>query len=210
MTKRCDLYLRLDASALSASALPEVEALLRDARPAALLLLRANRDVPLNRLRRAAKCNGRQTVAILIENDARLAVALNADGVHLRGHSMPIAEARRLLGEAHAIGVSCPLTRHEAMVMAEAGADYIAFGDAAAMEPRDIGALSDMIGWWDELFEVPCAAWLSDADTESDAEGLMRAGADFLCIHVGTGDFERRSAMIRDIAAMTSGFARTA
>lgn len=210
MRKRCDLYLRLSAGALSSADWPGLEALLREARPAALLLSDGHTNIPLDRLRDAGMSGERQTIAILIENDPRLALALKADGVHLRGGSAQVAEARSLLGEEAVIGVSSPLTRHEAMVIAEAGADYIAFGEPALSGQRDIGALADMISWWDELFEVPCVAWLSDSDTVEDAYELVRAGADFLCAGIQRNDFEERSAMIRDLAAMTGDLAKTA
>src|SRR6185503_403384 len=71
----------------------------------------------------------RLDLAVMFENDVHLAKELDADGVHLRAGSDALADARRLLGEDKSIGVSCILSRHEAMTMAEGGADYIAFGE---------------------------------------------------------------------------------
>jgi thiamine-phosphate pyrophosphorylase len=41
---------------------------------------------------------------------------------------MPYAEARRLLGPDHIVGVICGASRDRAITAAEAGADSIAFG----------------------------------------------------------------------------------
>lgn len=210
MTKRCELYLRLHANALSGSALPDLEALLSEIRPAALLVIGANADLSLDRLRQACESNGRQTVAILIENDAGLAKTLNADGVHLHGDSAQLTEARHLLGEDRAIGVSCPLSRHESMVMAEAGADYVAFGDPALTGQRNVDSLVDMTRWWSELLEIPCVAWLADGDTKEDANKLVCAGADFLCIGIEQNHFAERLGFVRDLAALMNDIVNTA
>jgi thiamine-phosphate pyrophosphorylase len=120
-----------------------------------------------------------QNAAVLIENDAHLAKDLDAEGVHLRAHSQPLREIRALLGDDKVIGVSCPLSRHEAMEMAEEDADYVAFGEA---EADGTGEVLEMIRWWDELFEVPCVAWVRDRYDEEDIGTFRNAGADFLAV----------------------------
>ena len=67
-------------------------------------------------------------VAFIVNDDARLAHALHADGVHLGEHDGGIPEARTLLGDAAIIGVSCYDDLQRARDAAAAGADYIAFG----------------------------------------------------------------------------------
>lgn len=64
---------------------------------------------------------------LLINDRIDLALAVAADGVHLGGHSLPVAEVRRLLGPDQLIGVS---THHpaEPAAAAAAGADFITFG----------------------------------------------------------------------------------
>ncbi len=57
-----------------------------------------------------------------------LAAELDCDGVHVGEEDAPYAEARRLLGPDRIVGVTCGDSRHRALVAAEAGADYIAFG----------------------------------------------------------------------------------
>jgi thiamine-phosphate pyrophosphorylase len=66
--------------------------------------------------------------ALLLINDrVDIALACDADGVHLPTHSFAVADARRLVGPTRLIGVS---THHldEVRAAANAGADFVVFG----------------------------------------------------------------------------------
>ena len=66
--------------------------------------------------------------ALCIINDrVDIAMASKADGVHLGQQDMPIAAARKLLGQHRIIGISASSTA-EAMQAEKDGADYIGFG----------------------------------------------------------------------------------
>lgn len=87
--------------------------------------------------------------ALLIVNDhADIALAADADGVHLGQDDLPLAEARRIMGR-RIIGISTHSVE-EAVEAAAGGADYIGFGpvfgtgtkDAGA--PRGVGMLSEV------------------------------------------------------------------
>jgi thiamine-phosphate pyrophosphorylase len=70
----------------------------------------------------------RETGASLIINDELdLAVAVEADGLHLGQEDLPLPVARRWLGAARLIGVSTH-TMEEARRASDEGADYIAVG----------------------------------------------------------------------------------
>jgi thiamine-phosphate pyrophosphorylase len=112
----------------------------------------------------------RAGVAFLAHGGPDLARALGADGVHL-GDPSAVADARRRLGPDALIGADCGGSRHAAMVAGEEGADYVVFG---AVPPA---AVAELCAWWAELFVVPCAASVRG---ESEADALVRAGADFL------------------------------
>jgi len=65
--------------------------------------------------------------ATFVVNDhADIALAVEADGVHLGQEDLPLAEARRILGE-RIIGISTH-SLSEALDAAAGGADYIGFG----------------------------------------------------------------------------------
>jgi thiamine-phosphate pyrophosphorylase len=61
--------------------------------------------------------------------------------------------ARKLLGPDKIIGGLAGVSRHVAMDLAEAGADYVAFHQAR-LKPHE----EPIIQWWSSLFEVPCVA----------------------------------------------------
>ena len=93
--------------------------------PAAGASLEAGSAKPLIEL--AQKANA----AALLAGDAQLARTLRADGVHLdAGKDLAAAyeQARGILGDRGIVGVDVGISRHDAMTLAEAGADYIAFG----------------------------------------------------------------------------------
>jgi len=201
MDKRCELYLRLRADALPAAS--ELDLLARNIGPAALLLTLPDTAGSENALPAFVDAARRQNIAILIEDALELAEALNADGVHIKADADRLAQARQRLGDGKSVGVSCGLSRHEMMVMAEGGADYIALGELPAEQPRDTGERVALIEWWAELFEVPCVAWLGDGDTAEDADRYVQAGADFLCIAFEPGAAAGGSERILDLTAMT-------
>jgi len=64
---------------------------------------------------------------LIVNNDPDMAVAVQADGLHLGQKDLPLSVARRLLGPDQIIGVSCA-TVDEAQEADAAGADYIAVG----------------------------------------------------------------------------------
>ena len=66
-------------------------------------------------------------VPLLINDRLDVALALDAAGVHLAGHSLPTAVARRVLGAGKLLGVSTHSVE-EAHRAAEDGADFIVFG----------------------------------------------------------------------------------
>jgi thiamine-phosphate pyrophosphorylase len=66
-------------------------------------------------------------VPLLINDRLDVALALDAAGVHLAGHSLPTAMARRVLGTDKLLGVSTHSVE-EARCAAEDGADFIVFG----------------------------------------------------------------------------------
>ena len=114
-------------------------------------------------------------VAALVVDDAKLARETGADGVHL-SWSADIAgryaAVRATLGGNAIVGAEAGTSRHDAMELGEAGADYVAFtagaGQLAADETQDRRA--ELVAWWSELFEVACVAF--DVTSLAEAEEL--------------------------------------
>ena len=77
--------------------------------------------------------------AFIINDYVDIALAVNADGVHLGQEDMPIREARKLLGENKIIGISTHSLK-QAVDAQRAGADYIAFGPIFKTTTKDAGS----------------------------------------------------------------------
>ena len=76
--------------------------------------------------------------ATLIINDhADIALAVDADGVHLGQEDLPLAEARRIMGKK-IIGVSTH-DMEQAKAAEAGGADYIGFGPVFETKTKDAG-----------------------------------------------------------------------
>mgnify|MGYP000844863015 CR=1 FL=1 len=138
--------------------------------------------------------------AALISDDATLARTLRADGVHLSWSKDPggrYAEVREVLGGRAIVGVDAGRSRHDAMTLGEAGADYIAFGVPAHVEDRTTAfeRQLDLVAWWSEIFEPPCVAL--DAPDADRAAQLAAAGADFVgyTLRAGTGANDAAAAL---------------
>jgi thiamine-phosphate pyrophosphorylase len=150
----------------------------------------------------------KKDVAALIDGDAQLARTLRADGVHLpwsKDIAARYAEAREILGTRYIVGVDVGRSRHDAMSLAEDGADYVAFGIPPHVEDRASAAERrlELIGWWSEIFEVPCVAF--DVEDAEDAAALAAAGADFIAIRpkveLTTDDYGKLASTIVEAAS---------
>lgn len=89
------------------------------------------RDLPDRALfRLAERLRGETTKAgarLVVNHRVDVAVATEADGIHLGWRSMSVPKARRLIGDDRLVGVSCHSVE-EAQKAAEAGASYLFAG----------------------------------------------------------------------------------
>lgn len=146
----------------------------------ACVLLCGDEEGPVDEGRAAALVElvQRHGVACLVEHDAELAARLGADGLHIDADAQAYAEARTRLGKDANIGAHCGLARHDAMRLAEQGADYVGFGQVAGSLGDAVDQCEALIAWWSEIFVVPCVAF--DIDDADAARRLAASGADFI------------------------------
>jgi thiamine-phosphate pyrophosphorylase len=119
--------------------------------------------------------------ALLIINDhADIALAVDADGVHLGQDDLPLNEARKIIGR-RLVGISTHSI--EQAIEAEAGgADYIGFGPIFRTATKDAGAPQgvDIIRTIKQNVRIPLMA-IGGIGLESLAE-VMQAGADAVAV----------------------------
>lgn len=147
-------------------------------------------------------CSARD-VAFIVNDSVALAKRLKADGVHLGQQDGSVREAREELGHEVQIGVTCHASRHLAMEAGEAGADYVAFGAfyPSSTKATDHVADLELLGFWTNLFEIPCVA--IGGITPANCAPLIGAGADFLAVSgaVWNGDEAANIRAFQDVLA---------
>ncbi len=117
--------------------------------------------------------------ALLLDGHADLVARAGADGAHLTGIEA-VTEAIERLKPERIAGAGGLNSRHDAMVAAEAGADYVMFGEPEASGVRpSFAAVEERVAWWAEVFEVPCVGYAAALD---EVKPLVAAGADFIAL----------------------------
>lgn len=129
----------------------------------------------------------RRGSAAVLWGEPGLAGALGADGAHLPWSGDVLKayeEARGHLGASRIVGADAGRSRDAAMRLAEAGADYVSFGwpGRVAGVDEDVARDLDLVGWWADLFEIPCVAF--GAASPDEARAYARAGANFVAARV--------------------------
>jgi len=192
------LYLQIPPAATAVAETTLAEALQRY--PVACVLLTGGDEIPFdaewaNALRKL--CH-HHDVAFLAETGPERAAEVEADGVHIPPDRQAYRQARQALGKNAIIGTQCA-SRHDAMVLAELGTDYVAFTTQMQSMTRSDDPFSDLIAWWAETFEIPCVAW-NVGSAEETAEAL-RSGADFVGITKKCFETADGAATLAEIAA---------
>jgi len=167
----CQIYLAapadLDARVLANLLAPDT---------VAALLLYSEDEPPQAIAREIVGVAHAHRVPVLIAGDPESARTAGADGVHIPANEERYATSRKMLGADAMIGAGCGTSRHDALVLGEMGADYVAFGP----EPGEDAAVdvTALVAWWQEVCEPPVVGWHSGG--WDAAAALIDAGADFI------------------------------
>ena len=97
---------------------------------------------------------------LIINDDAKLAKKVGANGVHLGQKDMPCEEARNILGPDSIIGISCQNDLGLAFKAQSEGADYVAFGSLFSTKSKaDVQhcSLEDLTSFVKEI-KIPSVA----------------------------------------------------
>jgi thiamine-phosphate pyrophosphorylase len=117
--------------------------------------------------------------AAIIGTHADLAARCGADGAHLTGIAA-FTDAVEQLKPERIAGAGGLVTRHDAMLATETGADYVMFGGPDDTgKDLDFETVIERIGWWAEVFQIPCVGLAQEPGTIGQ---LLAAGADFVAL----------------------------
>jgi thiamine-phosphate pyrophosphorylase len=120
-------------------------------------------------------------IALLLDGHPELVARTGADGAHMTGIEAFNAGVD-MLKPARIAGAGGLRTRHDAMLAAEKGADYVMFGEPEPDGRRpDFDVVSERVAWWAEVFESPCVGFAADLD---EVAALAAAGADFVALEI--------------------------
>jgi thiamine-phosphate pyrophosphorylase len=121
-------------------------------------------------------------VAFIVNDRVDVALAVDADGVHLGQDDLPLPDARKILGPGKIIGVSAH-NLEQAVRAQEQGADYIGVGPVFETNTKDTGYAPlglDVFRSLKEKIFIPVLA-IGGIKTEN-AGAVVRAGADGVAV----------------------------
>jgi thiamine-phosphate diphosphorylase len=149
------------------------------------------------RLRRLTK----KFNAVFIVNDyADIALAVDADGVHLGQDDLPIREARRIMGKDKIIGISTH-SLEQAKEAEKEGADYIGFGPIFHTTTKDAGIPkgADMLKEIKRHVQIPVVA-IGGINLEN-LKSVLDAGVDAVAVAsaILKGDIENNVKIFMEI-----------
>lgn len=168
---------------------------------ASVVQYRDKHSTPAARLAMALSLAGvcrEHAVPLIINDDAKLALECAAAGVHLGRDDTDVRAARRLLGDAAIIGVSCYNEGERARRAQDQGADYVAFGRffPSRTKPHAVPASLDLLRAARAELALPIVA--IGGITAENGAALVAAGADALAVIEGLwGQSDVRAAAAR-------------
>jgi thiamine-phosphate pyrophosphorylase len=120
--------------------------------------------------------------ALIVNDDLELALAVDAEGVHLGGEDGSVAAARRRLGPHKLLGASCYSRLENAERAIAEGADHIAFGSffVSSVKPGAPSSPLSLLTEAKRRFSVPVVA--IGGITLANAPHLITAGADSVAV----------------------------
>jgi thiamine-phosphate pyrophosphorylase len=118
---------------------------------------------------------------LIINDHADIALAADADGVHLGQDDLPLKEARKIIGRDKIIGISTH-SLDEAIDAVRSGADYIGFGPIFHTITKDAGSPKgiSLLGEIKNKVHIPVVA-IGGINLEN-AGSVFETGADAIAV----------------------------
>jgi thiamine-phosphate diphosphorylase len=142
--------------------------------------------------------------SVLIINDhPDIALAVNADGVHLGQDDLPAKEARKIMGKDALIGVSTH-TVEQAIAAEGDSADYVGFGPVFHTSTKNAGSPRgiDMLHEIKSRVHIPVVA--IGGISPGNARSVFEAGADAVAVAsaILTGDVDENTKKFLEIVQL--------
>lgn len=152
--------------------------------------------------RSVRKITGETGVTFMINDRLDVALAVDADGVHVGQDDLPAKLARRLLGPDRILGVTAA-DEEQAILAEKAGADYIGCNAVFATPTKtDTGTPIGVEGLRDLVASIEVPVVAIGGIKASNAEEVMAAGVAGIAVVsaiVSAEDPERAARELRDI-----------
>lgn len=142
----------------------------------------ANPALRLSQARALLESCRKHEASLIINDYLDLALAVNADGLHLGADDGSLAAARAQLGPARLLGASCYDRLELALEAARLGADYVAFGSfyPSRVKPGAVRAPLALLREARRRLSIPVVA--IGGITHENAPQLIAAGAHSLAV----------------------------
>ncbi|MFO1090412.1 MAG: thiamine phosphate synthase [Hyphomicrobiales bacterium] len=187
---KCRLFLVAPSDGDAAAAAKCLEAAVAAGDVASILLSAGGPGASKGMIETLLPLAQRLGVAAIVAGHAGLARGLRADGVELSAGSdaAAVADARGTLMPGAIVGADAGASRHAAMELAEAGADYVVLSGELDGEP--------LAAWWADVSTVPAVA--GGAVAPEAAHALAERGVEFVR---AAGDWSSPEAMRAALSA---------
>lgn len=136
----------------------------------------------LEMARRLRELTDRYAVPFIVNDHVDIALAVNADGVHLGQDDLPLEEARRILGPDKMIGISTHKLE-EALAAERNGADYIGVGPVFPTDTKEDVVDPVGIQYVDEVVRNISIPFVAIGGIKlHNVDEVLQAGAQRICI----------------------------
>ena len=131
--------------------------------------------------KRIKKITQKYNVKFIINDDSKLAKAVNADGCHIGQIDSAVISARKDM-KKKIIGVTCHNSKELALRAAKDKADYVAFGSffKSKLKPKAKKADLKILFWAKKKKKKPIV--VIGGITDKNYEKLIKAGANYIAI----------------------------
>jgi thiamine-phosphate pyrophosphorylase len=145
---------------------------------------------------RVKEVTDRHGIPLIINDRIDIALAIDADGVHLGPEDLPVPIARTLLGDGKIIGSSAASVAEARLFQAQ-GADYLGVG---AVFPTATKRGTEKIGL-DDLREIKAAVYIK----AENAQPVMETGVDGVAVVSAIMDQEDIREAARQLLSLVKG-----